>query len=126
VTAPPSITSANSINVAGGAGGTFTVTTTGHPARTYSLTGAPAGVTINASTGVITIASTTAVGEHTFTVTAKNGIAPDVTQTFTLKVTEKSGGGGDNTMTIILIVIVILAIAGGAAYYMFTKKGRKP
>jgi hypothetical protein len=74
---------------------------------------------------VITIASTAAVGEHTFTVTAKNGIAPDVTQTFTLKVTEKSGGGGNNTMIIILIVILILAVAGGVAYYLYTKKGKQ-
>jgi len=120
VTAPPSITSANNINVTGGTGGTFTVTSTGHPAIIYSLTDEPEGVTINASTGVITIASSTAVGEHTFTVKASNSVA-DHTQTFTLKVTE--GSGNNSTLWIVLIIILIIA-AGGIAYYMYTKKGK--
>ena len=123
VTAPPAITSANSINVVSGAGGTFTVTSIGHPARTYSLTGHPAGVTINASTGVITVASSTEVGEYIFTVTASNGISPDVTQTFTLNITEKSGGeGGNSTTMIILIILLILAVIAGVTYYVSRKK----
>jgi len=96
----PTITSANSTRVTSGTGGTFQVTATGSPTIVYSLTGAPAGVSIEPSTGVITVATTVAVGSHTFTITASNGVAPNATQSFTLTVTsgnvvvEDEGGSG--------------------------------
>ena len=88
------ITSTNSTSVVYGAGGTFQVTATGIAPITYSLTGAPAGVSINSATGLITIADTTAAGTHTFTITASLTIPPlyetvpdpNVTQSFTLTV----------------------------------------
>jgi hypothetical protein len=81
----PTITSANSATVA--AGGTFAVTATGTAPITYSLSGQPAGVSINGASGLITISSSTAVGTHTFTITAANGTSPNATQSFTLTVT---------------------------------------
>jgi hypothetical protein len=87
-TAAPHITSASSVSVAEGEGGTFQVNATGMPAVSYSLNGAPAGVTINSATGLLTIADTTAAGVHTFIIAASNGITPDATQEFTLTVTE--------------------------------------
>ena len=83
----PAITSANNTSVVSGTGGTFQVTATGDATITYSLTGEPAGVSINSATGLVTIAGTTAVGSHTFTITASNGISPNATQSFTLTVT---------------------------------------
>ena len=52
---------------------------------TYSLTQAPAGATINASTGVVSW-STTAIGSYSFSVKASDGRGGSATQTFTLTV----------------------------------------
>ncbi|MCL1904950.1 MAG: putative Ig domain-containing protein, partial [Methanomassiliicoccaceae archaeon] len=83
----PTITSANSTTVANGTGGTFQVTATGATPITYSLAGAPSGVTINSSTGSITIMGAVAAGTYTFTVNASNEAVPNATQSFTLTVT---------------------------------------
>ncbi|MCL2020748.1 MAG: DUF4214 domain-containing protein [Betaproteobacteria bacterium] len=83
---PPTIISVNSTAAVNGAGGTFQVTATGTEPITYSLSGQPAGVSIDSTTGLITIAATTAVGSHTFTITAADGINPDATMNFTLVV----------------------------------------
>jgi hypothetical protein len=82
----PKIISADNAAVTFGTGGTFQVTTTGVTPMDYQLSGEPAGVNINAATGLITIAATTVVGTHTFDITASNGVNPDDTQNFTLTV----------------------------------------
>jgi len=82
----PTITSANNTSVVHGTGGTFTVTATGTTPITFSLSGQPAGVSINSTTGLISIASGTAVGTHNFTITATNA-AGTTTQNFALTVT---------------------------------------
>jgi len=81
----PTITSASSTVVVAGTGGTFQVTATGTAPISFDLANAPAGVSINATTGLITIAATTPAGTHNFTVTA-SGVAPNATQNFTLTV----------------------------------------
>ena len=83
----PTITSADNTSVVNGTGGSFTVTSTGYPAVTYSLTGEPEGVSIDPSTGLITIPGSVTAGVYEFTVTASNGVSPDATQEFTLTVT---------------------------------------
>jgi len=89
-TAPiaPSITSATSTSVVNGTGGTFQVTATGTTPITYLLSGTvPTGVTINETSGLITIAATTAVGTYNFTITASNAASPpNAIQSFTLTV----------------------------------------
>ena len=81
-----SITSASGTSAHNGTASTFQVKTTGAPpASTFSLTGAPSGVTID-NTGLISIASTTVAGNHSFTVNASNGFGTPFTQTFTLEV----------------------------------------
>ncbi|MGI8653732.1 MAG: ExeM/NucH family extracellular endonuclease [Pyrinomonadaceae bacterium] len=66
---------------------TFTFTASGTPSPTFSVTAgtAPAGLSI-AANGTLSGTPTTA-GTFTFTVTASNGVAPDATQTVTIKIT---------------------------------------
>jgi len=52
--------------------GIFQVMATGTGPITYSLSGEPAGVSIDATTGLMTIAPTTLVGTYTFAITASN------------------------------------------------------
>jgi hypothetical protein len=93
VTKPPVITSANTTTFTTGLAGSFTVTTTaGVPAATtLTQTGAlPAGVTFTDNgNGTATIAGTPTVSASTnypLVITASNGITPNATQNFTLKV----------------------------------------
>jgi hypothetical protein len=83
---PPAITSAPNYTCVEGVGGSFQITATGTTPITYSLAGAPTGVSVDASTGLLTIAGTVTAGTYTFTVTASNGTQPDATQPFTLTV----------------------------------------
>jgi len=82
----PTIVSAATASIVTGTGGTFQVATRGTDTIVRSLTGAPAGVSINSSTGLITVASTVAMGTYTFTIGASNGVSPNASQSFTLKV----------------------------------------
>jgi len=84
--AAPDITTANNAAVVQGTGGTFDVNATATPDATFALTGAPAGVTIDPTTGLITVGTTVPNGVYTFDVTAANGVAPDDVQPFTLTV----------------------------------------
>ena len=105
---PPTITSASSATFTINTAGTFTVTATGSPVPTFSEMGAlPAGVTLNASTGVLS-GTPTSGGSYPITITATNGIAPNATQNFTLTVatapsaptiTNVSAGDGQVTVT---------------------------
>ena len=107
----PAITSANNTSVASGTGGTFQVTASGTTPITYALTGAPADVNINTTSGLITVAPTTPVGNHTFTITASNGISPNATQNFTLTVTAAPASATVGNITISGTVGV--ALGGG-------------
>ncbi len=84
----PAITSANNVTFTVNSAGTFTVTATGVPVPTLSVTGAlPTGVTFTPATGVLagTPASGTA-GVYPLTFGAANGNLPDASQAFTLTV----------------------------------------
>ena len=91
VDAAPAITSGTSATFTEGEAGTFTVTSTGRPAAALTETGAlPSGVTFTDNgDGTATLAGTPAAGSgrsYTIGITASNGVNPDATQTFTLKV----------------------------------------
>ena len=96
VNAPPTITSANTASFTSDlAGQTFTVTTAaGYPtATTLTETGAlPSGMTFTDNhNGTATLAGTPSVpasANYPITITASNGVSPDATQAFTLKVTK--------------------------------------
>jgi hypothetical protein len=80
------IISADNFGSVSGIGGTFAMEATGATPITWALYGEPAGVSVNAATGVLTIAPTTAVGVHRFTVGISNGIPSYASQDFTLTV----------------------------------------
>ena len=82
----PDITTADNAAVVQGTVGTFDVNATGTPDATFALTGQPAGVSIDTTSGLITVAMTVPSNVYTFTVTAANGVAPDDVQPFTLTV----------------------------------------
>ena len=86
---PPVITSANSVTFATGTASTFKVTATGYLAPTFTETGTlPSGVTLNATTGVLSgTPAATAGGVYVITLTATNA-AGTSTQTFTLTVNQ--------------------------------------
>jgi hypothetical protein len=95
----PTISSANHTTFQVGAAGTFTVTT-GHsyptpPALSESGT-LPTGVTfVDNGDGTATLSGTPDVGQdgtYFLTITAKNGVTPDGTQTFTLTVSPPNPG----------------------------------
>ena len=78
-----------------GSAGSFTVTNTaGYPTgTTITKTGTlPAGVSFTDNhNGTATIAGTPATGtegSYPLTITASNGVSPDATQSFTLKITK--------------------------------------
>ena len=89
-TAPPVFTNgapgAGTINTAY----SFTFTATGSPAPTFSLTSGslPTGVSL-ASTGILS-GKSTATGIFTGVITAKNGIAPNAVQSFSITINPKS------------------------------------
>jgi large repetitive protein len=84
----PAITSANSATFAVGVRGTFTITATGSPLPTLSLTGIlPQGVTFTPGTGSAALVGTptaASVGTYNLTLTASNGVGTDASQNFTL------------------------------------------
>ncbi len=87
----PAITSTNNATFTEGQGGTFTVTTTGFPTPSLAESGTlPSGVSFTDNgDGTGTLAGTPALGTHgTYLInyTAKNGVTPDATQSFTLTV----------------------------------------
>jgi hypothetical protein len=81
----PTITTGTSTTFVKGVAGSFTVKATGSPAPTFSETGAlPGGVTLS-SAGALT-GTPTATGTFPITITASNGVSPNATQSFSLKV----------------------------------------
>jgi len=83
---PPTITSANSASFKVSTAGTFTLTATGFPVPTLSVSGTlPTGVTFNTATGVLS-GTPSVIGTFNLTFTAHNTSGPDATQPFTLTV----------------------------------------
>ncbi len=94
VQAPPQITSANNATFTVGVNGTFTVTTSGSPIPSLSITSGSLPSPINFvdnGDGTATISGTpTGASVSPITITASNGIGSNATQSFTLSVTAVS------------------------------------
>ena len=85
VIAAPVFTSVATAQFRATEAGTFTVAATGNPAPTFSATGLPAWLTLNAATGVLSGTAPDTTGSPlAITITATNGTP--VTQTFALTV----------------------------------------
>jgi hypothetical protein len=84
---PVAITSAARATFTEGEAGLFTFTASGSPAPTFSETGRlPAGVSLSAAGNLVGTPGPDTGGTFPITVTASNGIADDVTQSFVLSV----------------------------------------
>jgi hypothetical protein len=82
----PAISSAASTVFEVGQAGSFTITATGTPAPTFSLSGAPSWLTLNSTTGVLTGTPPAGIdGLVKFTVEASNGVG-SASQAFKLQV----------------------------------------
>ncbi len=81
----PTFTSAAPLAGVEGSDYSYTLTTSGSPTATYTVTSGalPTGLTLDATTGTISGRPTTP-GTYTFTVTAANGTGPDAVATYTL------------------------------------------
>ncbi|TFB90123.1 DUF3494 domain-containing protein, partial [Cryobacterium algoricola] len=99
-TVAPTITSASPTDAKVGTPYTFTVTTAGSPAPTYTVSSGalPAGLTLNGTTGTIS-GTPTAPGSSTFTITASNGTTPTATATYALTTTPASPIAAEDTTT---------------------------
>jgi hypothetical protein len=84
---PPTITSAAPADAIVGRSYSYDVEATGYPAPTFSLSDYPAGMTIDAETGLIEWTPASA-GFFNVSVVASNGAAPDAVQSFTIEVSE--------------------------------------
>ena len=83
----PAITSASSTTFILGSADSFTVTATGYPAPTYSVTGTlPSGVTLTSGGVLAGTPGAGTSGTYPITITASNGVSPNTTQSFTLTV----------------------------------------
>jgi autotransporter-associated beta strand protein/predicted outer membrane repeat protein len=90
----PKITSASSVTLAAGLGGTFLVKSTGFPLPSFSLGGPniPAGVSLTDNhNGTATLSAPSAgvaAGPYSLTIGAGNGVGSPASQTFTLTVVQ--------------------------------------
>jgi large repetitive protein len=101
----PAITSGNSATFTVGTLGTFTVTATGSPSPTFSVTAGtlPTGVTLNATTGLLSGTPAAGTGAvYSITITAQNTVPPNATQSFTLTVNEAPAITSNNSATFTL------------------------
>ena len=108
----PIITSTAVTTVAAGGSYSYGVTASGVPAPTYALDQAPAGMTIGATSGLITWTAS-APGAYPVTVRAHNGVSPDATQSFTVEVLSArpvpalSPAGAAGMLGLILVAAVL-------------------
>ena len=122
VQAPPAITSATSVTFTAGQAGSFTVTTTGSPTPSLSETGAlPSGVSFTRGNGdgTATLSGKPDVGtegSYPITIKASNGVSPDASQTFTLKVQDPTfTSPGCHTLSVPSGVTSVSITATGSA-----------
>ena len=122
-TKAPTFTSGASDTVTAGTAFTYSVTTSGTPTPTIALASGstlPSGVTLTDNgngTATLTGTSAVAIGVHSFTLQAANGVSPNATQAFTLTVNQATKAptftsGASDTVT-----------AGTAFTYSVTTSG---
>ena len=116
---PPLITNATSDTMEVGVNDTFTITTTGYPLPTLSMTGGlPIGVTFSDNgDGTATLSGMPTVGQgnvYPLTITARNGILPEDLQTFTLTLNEAPAFTSG---------IIVSFVTGNPGSFLITTRG---
>jgi hypothetical protein len=89
VTPAPSITSTLSASSGYGTTSTYQITASYHP-TSYSATSLPAGMSLDAATGVITIGANTAVGDYAISLSATNATGTGSSSTLNYTVSKKA------------------------------------
>ncbi|MDO8384721.1 MAG: ice-binding family protein [Microbacterium sp.] len=140
VTTSPTITSAGPTAGTAGTPYSYTVTASGTPTPTYTITGGtlPTGLGLDATSGVISGTPTTP-GTYTFTVTASNGTSADASATYTVVIAaptvaaqtvaaeavaageQLAESGSDLTLPIVLGGALL---AAGAAFFFIARGAR--
>ncbi|WP_458040678.1 MULTISPECIES: ice-binding family protein [Bacteria] len=132
VTTTPTITSAGPTAGTAGTEYSYTVTASGTPTPTYSITGGtlPTGLGLDATSGTISGTPTTP-GTYTFTVTASNGTSADASATYTVVIAaptvavaageQLAESGSDPTLPIVLGGALL---AAGAAFFFIARGAR--
>ncbi len=95
------ITSATTMTVPAGTAVSYTLTASNSPA-TYNLTGLPAGLSINSTTGVISGAATTA-GSYTLVASANNALGAGPPTTITFAIIDPNSGSAGPLAPLILV-----------------------
>ena len=128
----PTITSAGPTAGTAGTEYSYTVTASGTPTPTYSITGGtlPTGLGLDATSGTISGTPTTP-GTYTFTVTASNGTSADASATYTVVIAaptvavaageQLAESGSDPTLPIVLGGALL---AAGAAFFFIARGAR--
>ena len=133
---PPKITSASATTL--NAGGTFQFTATptslpASPTNLWSLTGQPGGVTVEANSGILSVATSVPASIYTFNVTVTNS-AGSATQAFTLTVnsvstspgtTSSYGSGGTSSPSVYVYTVRFNAKGGSAVESQYIIPGGK-
>ncbi|MBS0657419.1 MAG: cadherin-like domain-containing protein [Verrucomicrobia bacterium] len=100
---PPSFLSGTSVVFTIGSAGSFTVAADGSPAPTLALSSGtlPANVTFAPASGLLSgVPAAGTQGNYALTFTATNGVAPDATQAFNLRVNRAPVGGTSTLGTV--------------------------
>jgi len=103
-----------------------TITASGTPSATYTVTSGtlPAGLSLNPTTGAITGTPTTP-GSYTFTVTASNGTAPDVSATYTVVVSAQNALAATGTDALPLVATAGVLLAAGLVLLLVRSLARR-
>jgi hypothetical protein len=130
VSTSPTITSAGPLAGTAGTAYSYTVTSSGTPTPTYSITSGvlPTGLGLDATSGVISGTPTTP-GTYGFTVTAANGTAPDASAAYSVTIAaptvavaageQLADSGSDLTLPLILGGSLV---AAGVAFFFLARR----
>ncbi len=96
---PPTFTSADNTTFTVGTNGNFSVTANGAPSPTFTTSGLPTGVSLDANGLLHGTPAAGTGGVYNITITAANTIAPNAMQSFTLTVNEAPSITSANSTT---------------------------